>query len=92
MTRQRTIAAIHRDIESDLMAFAFEKGPVFRMGFDHHVRRWQKAKQSQLWQHYWANPEFRHFYDAEVDLRRRWPMPPMKPAIALSSGENNHVG
>ena len=52
--------------ESALMAFAFRERPVFRMGFDRHVRQWDAAMRRRLWNRYWRVPEFAAAYDARV--------------------------
>lgn len=57
------------------LSFAFAARPVFRMGFDHHVKRWRSAMQSDLWRLYCADPVFAARYDACVQAGRMVPMP-----------------
>ncbi len=54
-----------------LMAFAFRPVPVFRMGYDAHVRAWGKIMKRKLWDRYHADQSFAARYDARVCENRR---------------------
>lgn len=54
--------------------------PIFRMGFDAHVRRWSKAIQRETWEAYHTVPEFAAAYDKRRAELRALPLPPMGQA------------
>lgn len=58
-----------------LLDAAFHQGPIFRQGFDAHIRTWRTAVQEQVWTEYWSDTGFRAAYDARRnavrDLSRR---------------------
>lgn len=46
-----------------LIDAAFHDGPVFRMGFDAHVRRWRAHVSREVWKLYHTDDAFAHDYD-----------------------------
>lgn len=54
-----------------LMAFAFLPRPVFRMGFDAHVKAWDKEMRRKLFVRYYSDEAFAAQYDARVRENRR---------------------
>lgn len=69
------IRALDGPTDAYLMHFAFATRPLFRIGYDMHVRAWRSHMQEVLWHRYWSNREFREAYDTRVEARRRQPMP-----------------
>jgi hypothetical protein len=70
----RTAAVCLKAAEAALMAFAFRERPVFRMGYDAHVRAWDKAKRADLWTAYESRPDFARAYDTRMEAERRHPL------------------
>lgn len=67
-----TAAFTHRHgsippLEPDkLLAFSFRKRPLFRMGYDSHVRLWDEAVRRAVWVKYWTEAEFQAAYHARL--------------------------
>lgn len=79
MTRLRTQLACLKAADADIMAFAFRTDvPVFRMGYDHHVRAWKNAMCRETWIRYHTRREFRDSYDARQRAMRELPLPAWK--------------
>lgn len=55
----------------NLIAFGFRRPPVFRMGFDDHVRQWVRAMRRRLWLAYHTDPAFAAEFDAQEEAMRR---------------------
>lgn len=72
MTRARTIAACHADATRALLAAIFHEGPVFRMGFDSHVRAWKRHVARAGVRRFNTDPAFRAAYRAQGGTFGRW--------------------
>lgn len=62
----RTEAACLSASLSKLMDANFHEGPIYRMGFDAHVRAWSKHVGLMAFRAYHHNPAFRAAYEARV--------------------------
>lgn len=79
--------SLRRDDEAALMTFAFRVPPLFRMGFDRHVRQWDKHMRRRLWRAYWNRPDFKSAYDARVSPFDAFQDCPVGRDVQLISGE-----
>lgn len=55
---------------ASLINAAFHRGPMFRQGFDHHVKAWREWVQEANWRLYWSDRAYRAAYDARRDAER----------------------
>ena len=62
----RTQLACLRAAQAALIEQAFSPVPVFRMGFDAHVKAWRSEVGTTCIAWYHADPSFRAAYDARV--------------------------
>lgn len=77
MTGLNQQARVMQSAFDSLVAFNFRKWPVFRMGYDAHVRAWDKVMCRRVFDAYHADDAFRARIDRERDALRQVPMPPM---------------
>jgi hypothetical protein len=73
------------DRKARLLTAAFANGPVFRMGFDAHVRTWRRHTQSEASFAYLSDPTFAAQCDARTAELRNLPMPAWKFERVFSS-------
>lgn len=59
-----TIAACDASAHQGLIAAIFHQGPVFRMGFDAHVRAWRQHTGGAALRAFYNDPDFRAGYHA----------------------------
>lgn len=74
-SRARTIDACNRDAARALLEANFTPRPVFRMGFDAHVRTWRRHMQRRVYVAYHTDSAFAAAIDARVAADRALPMP-----------------
>ena len=66
----RTLHACLTHAQEQLLAAAFHEGPVFRMGFDSHVKAWDKYVQRETFVTYHKVGHFAQLYDRKRNLIR----------------------
>jgi len=62
--KARTAAACLTHAGRALVEAALHEGPVWRMGFDHHVQAWKRHTRRNVWRAYHTMPDFAAVYDA----------------------------
>lgn len=69
MAGTRTELRMLTAARDDLISAAFTDRPVFRMGYDAHVKAWTRAVSRECWVRYYRDAEFAAAYDARLGRR-----------------------
>lgn len=64
-----------------LLDAAFSPRPIWRMGFDAHVRDWRRHVSRECFLSYHTDSAFARAHDARRDELRSMPLPPWKASV-----------